>query len=241
MNRPRRSPLVAAAMLALLLTGRVFGQTYYTADLHDHAHHSPHPAAAGAAFLTLNPARTHLSYQLNLHGLNLKPNPADRTQPDDVIGIHMHLNVPGTTGPHVLNIFGLATFGLPAEEDADLVVDYQNQALSGVFDYSDATIDPATGQPHFQFFPLTSKIIDDWLDELDAGDLMFAVHTVASGFPTMAIHGRIYPVPEPATSIVLFAGIGWPWLAARRRRSGSTQRRSTIFLAGNMGSRQAEA
>ena len=133
----------------------------------------------------------------------------------------MHLNVPGTVGPHVLNIFGLATYGMPAEEDADLVVDYANQTLSGVFDYGDATIDPATGEPLFQFFPLTTKIIDDWLEELDAGDLMFAVHTVASGFPTMAIHGLIHAVPEPgAGGLVALGGCGL-WIVLRRRRFGT--------------------
>jgi hypothetical protein len=212
-----RSSLIMAAPLTLLLSGPAGGQTYYLADLHDHQTHHLHHGATGAAFLSLNRERDHLSYQIAIEGLNLKPNAVDRTEPNDIIGIHMHLNVPGTVGPHVLNIFGLATYGMPAEEDADLVVNYTHQILSGVYDYSDATIDPNTGAPYFQFFPLTTKIIDDWLDDLDAGDLMFAVHTVASGFPTMAIHGRIYAVPEPATIVVLAAFIGWPWLGARRR------------------------
>jgi hypothetical protein len=206
------------ALLILFVRGEARGETNYIAELHDHdAHHLNHEAF-GSASLSLNNERTHLSYRLDISGLNLKPNAADRTEPDDVIGIHMHLNVPGTVGPHVLNIFGLATYGMPAEEDADLVVDYANNTLSGVFDYSDATIDPTTGEPYLQFFPLTTKIIDDWLDELHAGDLMFAVHTVATGFPTMAIHGRIHPVPEPAM-MASVATVFCLWLSSRRRRS----------------------
>ena len=139
----------------------------------------------------LNAARTELRYQVEIDGLNLKPIAADRTAPDDVIGVHLHLNVPDTVGPHVLNIFGLATYNMPAEEDADLVVDYANRTLTGIYDDGDATIDPNTGQPYLPFYPLTSKPLSDWIDDLENGDLMVAVHTNASGFPTMAIHGHI--------------------------------------------------
>jgi hypothetical protein len=197
------------------------GEICYYAVVDDfHATNSPHPDAIGEAFFVLNAERTELRYLLTVDGLSLKPIATDRTEPDDIIGIHLHLNVPDTVGPHVLNIFGLATYGVAAEEDADLVVDYDHKTLSGIYDISDATIDPATGEPYFQFFPLTSKIIDDWLDELDAGQLMIAVHTVASGFPAMAIHGHISrSVPEPTTSVLTLAGIMVSWLAARKRRS----------------------
>jgi hypothetical protein len=108
---------------------------------------------------------------------------------------------------------------MPAEEDADLVVDYEHNTLTGIYDISDATIDPATGEPYFQFFPLTTKIIDDWLDELDRGELMVAVHTVETGFPTMAIHGHISRVvPEPSTSVLLIVSVEWLWLRTRKSR-----------------------
>jgi hypothetical protein len=176
--------------------------------------------ATGEIFLALNRERTQLRYTIVLDEyLGLKSNPADRVAPDDILGIHLHLHVPDAIGPHILNIFGLATFGLPAEEDADLVVDYENRTLTGIYDISDATLDPATGEPYHQFFPLTSKIIYDWLDELDRGELMVAVHTVETGFPTMAIHGHISRiVPEPATGLLFVAGVSWIWLAARGRR-----------------------
>jgi hypothetical protein len=181
------------------------GEACFHAVIDDfHAVNSPHPDALGEVHLVLNAARTELRYQVEIDGLHLKPLAADRTAPDDVIGVHLHLNVPDTVGPHVLNIFGLATFNMPAEEDSDLVVDYANQMLTGIYDDGDATIDPTTGQPFFPFYPLTSKPLSDWIDDLENGDLMLAVHTNASGFPTMAIHGHIsHALPEPATGLLL--------------------------------------
>jgi hypothetical protein len=196
------------------------GFHYYA--LIDDFHSNPSTTdATGEIFLSLNSARTQLHYTIVLDGLlGLKPNAVDRTEPDDILGIHLHLHIPDVpAGPHILNIFGLATYGIPAEEDADLVVDYEHNTLTGIYDISDATIDPTTGEPYFQFFPLTSKIIYDWLDELDRGELMVAVHTVETGFPTMAIHGHISRVvPEPATGILFIAGVCLVWVAGRKRR-----------------------
>jgi hypothetical protein len=171
--------------------------------------------ATGEVFLALNHDRTEIRYTIVLDDLlGLKPNPAERTEPDDIIGMHLHLHVPGAIGPHVLNIFGL-----PAEEDADLVVDYANHTLSGVYDISDATIDPATGQPALQFYPLTTKIIDDWIDDLMAGYLMIAVHTNESGFGTMAIHGHISPeehsVPELSGAALFLVGMALSIITTR--------------------------
>lgn len=170
------------------------GTRYYA--LVDDFHATPSTTdAMGEIFLELNSTRTQLSYRIEFdHWLGLKPFEVDRTEPDDIIGIHLHLHVPDTIGPHVLNIFGW-----PGHEDADLVVDYTNRMLTGAYDISDATRDSITGEVLLQNLPLTSKIIDDWLDELDEGRLMLAVHTNQSGFSTMAIHGHINPIPEPVT------------------------------------------
>lgn len=196
------------------------GEACFFALIDDfHAVNSPHPDAHGEVHLVLNAARTELRYQIAIDGLQLKPLAADRTAPDDVIGVHLHLNVPDTVGPHVLNIFGLATFNMPAEEDADLVVDFVNRTLTGVYDDGDATIDPTTGQPYLPFYPLTSKPLSDWIDDLENGDLMLAVHTNASGFPTMAIHGHIGRVlPEPTTALLMLVCSIFG-LAIERRRS----------------------
>jgi hypothetical protein len=197
--------------------GGPHGDAQYYA-LFDDFHANPSTTdATGEIFLHLNDDQTELAYTIVLgDGLELKPNAADRTGPDDIIGIHLHLHVPDTVGPHVLNIFGLATFNVPAEEDSDVVIDYEHRTVSGVWDNGDATIDPNTGQPYPQFFPLTSKLLADWIDDLNEGMLMVAVHTNESGFPTMAIHGHISRlVPEPSTSVLMAAGLFS--MAARRR------------------------
>lgn len=205
------------------------GESCYFAVVDDfHSVNSPHPDAIGEAYFALNVERTELRYLLTIDGLHLKPIPADRTSPDDIIGIHLHLNVPDTVGPHVLNIFGLATYSMPAEEDDDLLVDYAHNSLTGIYDLSDATIDPLTGQPYLPFYPLTSKPIADWLEELDAGDLMIAVHTLATGFPTMAIHGHIHQIPEPTTGTLIIVGaILLRTITRNRKQAAST----TFYLA----------
>ncbi len=195
------------------------GQHYYAFIDDFHAHPST-TDATGEIFLTLNDARTELAYRIELHdGLGLKPNPADRTEPDDILGIHLHLHVPDAFGPHVLNIFGLATYNLPAEEDGDVAIDYNHRTVTGIWDDGDATINPETGEPYLPFFPLTSKPLSNWLHELEAGELMVAVHTVETGFPVMAIHGHISPVvPEPtgfAIAAMLLIGL----MLYRRRKS----------------------
>ena len=177
------------------------GSQYYAVI--DDFHATPSTTdATGEIFLTLNEDYTALSYNIVLDDLlGLKENSADRIEPDDIVGIHLHLHVPDTVGPHVLNIFGLATYNMPAEEDADRVIDYENRTISGIWDDGDATIDPETGVPYLPFFPLTSKPLTNWIDYLNSGELMVAIHTNESGFPTMAIHGHISRVvPEPVTA-----------------------------------------
>jgi hypothetical protein len=174
----------------------------------------------GEVFLALNSARTEVRYLIVLDDLlGLKENPEDRTEPDDILGIHFHLHVPDTIGPHLLNIFGLATPTLWGQEDADLVVDYVHHTLTGIFDISDATIDPLTGLPYEpnSIYFASTKIIDEWIDELDNGEWVLAIHTGESGFKNFALHGHIHPVvPEPA-SILLFAlGV---FLASATRRA----------------------
>ncbi|MGD9637054.1 MAG: CHRD domain-containing protein [Pirellulales bacterium] len=195
------------------------GETCFHGVIDDfHTVNSPHPDAMGEIHLALNAAHTQLRYWIKIDGLTLKPLATERTAPDDVIGVHLHLNVPDTVGPHVLNIFGLATYNMPAEEDADLVVDYSTRTLTGIYDDGDATIDPTTGQPYLPFYPLTSKPLSDWIDDLENGDLMVAVHTNASGFPKMAIHGHIsQAVPEPATAWLLIC-VSVTLTTARRTR-----------------------
>lgn len=210
---PRASPLLVAILLAFGIC-RAFshdgdhhpggsGGSHYYAFIDDFHAEPSTTDAVGEIFLWLNPEQTQLHYEIGLDDLlALKPVEVDRTEPDDIIGIHLHKHVPDTIGPHVLNIFGW-----PGHEDDDLVIDYENRTMTGIWDNGDASRDPVTGELYLQNLPLTSKLLDDWIDTLNEGLLMLAVHTNESGFSTMAIHGHISPVPEPAALGILLLGL----------------------------------
>jgi hypothetical protein len=202
-------PSVAILIAVVHLTaGFTVARTLYQAQL-DSSQVVFNPSsttATGVASFSLNEEQTHLSYSLSFDGLDLEPIVANRMDPNDILGIHMHLTVADVIGPHILNIFGT-----PSEDDADLVVDYENESLSGVYDMSDASRDPKTGELLPQFFPLTTKLISDWLDELAASELYIAVHTVQASAtsPGVAIRGQIIPtVPEPNLGIWLMGAAG---------------------------------
>ncbi len=195
-----RHALLFLPCIVLALVGlgaEIKADTYFAAhlDASQVVFNTSHTTATGDATFVLNDARTQLRYDIQFDGLDLEPNPANRTDPNDIVGMHIHFQVPDVIGPHILNIFGN-----PSEDDADLIVDFANESLSGIFDISDASRDPVTGDLLPQFFPLTTKVISDWLDELDAAELYLAVHTVeaSSTPPGVAIRGQIRPVPEPS-------------------------------------------
>jgi hypothetical protein len=202
---------LATFAAAALWCAAASGQTSFISHMHvvPTAMHPINASAVAHLTLDVNPYRLH--YSIALEGLDLEPVAANRVDQNDVIGIHMHFIVPGVTGPHILNIFGV-----PGEEDADLAVDYQNETLSGIYDISDATLDPATGEPYPQFFFITTKIIDDWIDELVTNQLYLAVHTAGENGQAL-LHGDIVAVPEPATAGLLAVGLAA--LVAWSRRS----------------------
>jgi hypothetical protein len=223
---PARTPAPAAALhtVAVVVGGLLWGwpskaaagPTQFVAELHTaHGAHN-HSMAHGRASLTLSADQSRLEYSIALAGLDLESDPAKRVDPEDVFGIHLHLIVPGQIGPHILNIFGN-----PAEEDGDLVVDYSQEMLSGVFDAGDATRDPATGELLPQFFPLTTKIIHDWMDDLLANGLYLAVHTVGQNGAAL-LHGDVIRIPEPAPA-GLMATVATAIAAFRRKRNGRLQ------------------
>jgi hypothetical protein len=129
----------------------------------------------------------------------------------------LHLHVPDVIGPHILNIFGI-----PSEDDADLLVDYEHDSLTGIFDTSDATRDESTGEILNQAFPLTTKIVGDWIDELIGGELYIAVHSrdrALNAPPGVDIHGHIFVVPEPTAGILLWLAACLSLICCGRRRS----------------------
>lgn len=160
-----------------------------------HPHIVPNPlnpivAHAFAAF-ELSADRTKLYYSMEFTGLDLEPDPAKRIDVNDIIGIHLHLIVPDVIGPHILNIFGT-----PSEDDADLMVNYNTERLRGVYDISDASRDPVTGELYPQFFPLTTKVIDDWVDEILNNQTYIAIHTAGENGGAL-MHGDVIQLPEP--------------------------------------------
>ncbi|MGI9427772.1 MAG: CHRD domain-containing protein [Bythopirellula sp.] len=179
-------------------------QTDFVSDL-DAAQVVNNPSdstATGFATLTLNAEQTELAYSVQLFGLDLEPVAENRTDPNDVVAIHIHLHVQDVIGPHILNIFGV-----PSVDDDDLIVDYQSESFSGLYEASDASRDLATGELLPQAFPLTTKLFPTSfrLEELLNDQWYFAVHT--AGTPGATIRGAILVVPEP--SCVLLAMLGF--------------------------------
>lgn len=159
--------------------------------------------ASGFATFELNEDQTALDYFIQLEGVSLKPDLTQRTQPQDVNKIHLHFGEAGSNGPHVLNIFGL-----PSEDDDDLVIDFEAGTLSGTWDNSDA-INPETGELFDQSGMGTTKLLSNFIDELLGNQLYIQVHTVEFPDPG-AIRGQIAGVPEPSSllGLSLVFGLG---------------------------------
>ena len=85
------------------------GESCYYAVIDDFHANPPTTDAMGEIFLALDADQSQLRYMIVLDDLlGLKQNVADRTGPDDIVGMHFHIHVPDTIGPHILNIFRLA-------------------------------------------------------------------------------------------------------------------------------------
>ncbi|MEO0869712.1 MAG: CHRD domain-containing protein, partial [Cyanobacteria bacterium J06642_11] len=141
-----------------------------------------------------------LAYKIQLDGLTLKADPAARTESNDVTKIHFHIGEPGSNGPHALNIFGK-----PSEDDDDLVVDYENGIITGIWDDSDATDlngDGDTSDPN------ESKPLSEYIEALKDGNLYIQVHDVAAdelGTPG-AVRGQIMPLASENSFTLLAEG-----------------------------------
>ena len=170
---------------------------------------STETGTATATFV-LDDAQENLSYFIQINGMDLKPNQADRTAFSDIDKIHLHNGFAGATGPHVLNIFGL-----PSEDDAEMVVDFDNETISGIYNDADA-IDPNTNQLFDQNDPATTKLFSNFVDDLIQGQLYLAIHSAGQG-GGVAVRGQLVAVPEPASAIAVVGLAGL--FAIRRRRS----------------------
>ncbi|MEM9413145.1 MAG: CHRD domain-containing protein [Planctomycetota bacterium] len=162
------------------------------------------------AIFALDDEQMNLSYTIQIQGLDLKPNPDDRTEFSDIDKIHLHNGFVGSTGPHVLNIFGL-----PSEDDAEMFVDFENEIITGVYNDADA-IDPNTNELFDQNDPANTKLLANFVDDLLDGQLYLAIHSAGQN-GGVAIRGQLVAVPEPASAVVILAG-GLVAGMQRRRR-----------------------
>lgn len=175
--------------------------------------------ATGTASFELNEAGTELSYTMSFEGIDLKPD--NRTAPADINKIHIHFAPAGENGPHTLNIFGL-----PAEDDDDLVVDYEANMLSGVWDDGDVSDLNDNGISD----PNDSKPLSSFIDALASGELYVQVHTnrfdSSTGFPG-EIRGQILETsptastPEPVGLLGLAAIAVITGVAVKRNAENS--------------------
>ena len=141
-----------------------------------------------------------LAYKIQLNGLTLKEDPSDRIEANDVTKIHFHVGAPGNNGGHTLNVFGL-----PSEDDDDLVVDYENGIITGIWEDSDAK--DLNGDGDTNDDP-ESKPLSDFLEALKAGELYIQIHDFASdqlGTPG-AVRGQITPLKSENSFTLLAEG-----------------------------------
>jgi hypothetical protein len=163
----------------------------------------------GIATFVLDDAQENLSYSIEILGMDLKVDPADRTEFSDIDKIHLHNAFAGSNGPHVLNIFGL-----PSEDDSEMVVDFANNTITGIYNDADA-IDPNTGSLFDQNLPGTTKLFSNFVDDLMGEQLYIAFHTAGQS-GNVAVRGQIRAVPEPGSLAIL--AVSGVLISLRRRR-----------------------
>lgn len=171
----------------------------------------PSPVGSGASGimnLVLDPTGTAfgkegpaVQYTLELFGVDLGGTSTETTS-DDVTAIHLHSGNPGAEriGPHVLNMFGM-----PGVDDDDIVLDFENNTITGIWDNADSlnsvnTGNTSNGVPDHHLSdvvgvdPLTTKTVSAYADELLAGNLYIQAHTNEFDIPGGVIRGQVEEV-----------------------------------------------
>ncbi len=211
--------IAAATGISVAMTGTAQAASF-TADITgDQVVPGTGSTATGTGIFTLSEDETELAYTLSFDGVDLKAD--DRTAPADVNKIHIHAAPAGNNGPHTLNIFGL-----PAEDDDDLTVDYAANTLSGVWDDGDVSDLNGNGISD----PNDTKALSDFVGALKTGGLYVQVHTnrfdSSSGFPG-ELRGQILAentsptatTPEPVGALGLMAIATITGIGLRRKSS----------------------
>ena len=135
-----------------------------------------------------------LSYSLNFFNFDVA---------SELQAVHFHFGAPGDNGPHVLNVFGL-----PREDDADMMV--TGNTITGIWDDGDANNGPDGDRDNGDSIELSLMI-----DSLITGQLYVQVHSFQYPVPDAGeLRGQIV-TPEPATLGLVPMGM---LLLARRRR-----------------------
>lgn len=153
----------------------------------------------GALFGKEGPA---VKYDIELFGVDLGGTSTPETG-DDITAMHLHS---GSVGEQVIGVHTLNIFGMPGEDDADAVFDFENNTISGIWDNSDSTDDVNTGNTsngipdhHLSdtldgINPISTKTVSDFADELLADSFYIQVHTNDFPIPTGAIRAQINQV-----------------------------------------------
>lgn len=190
----------------------------------------PSPAGLTDAYgiatfeLDLTPGAPKLFYHLTLFNLDLQ---------SEVTGIHLHsghlppsgsitdnsngrvtkhTGADGPNGPHLLNIFGA-----PRQDDADLIVDFATNSLSGIWDNSDLNL----GGDGLRD-PIDSVGIAAGIDFLITEEVYIQIHSNAFPAPnTGEIRGQLLFIPEPSTlSVISLSVLGMSWMRNKNANHG---------------------
>ncbi|MEO0429187.1 MAG: CHRD domain-containing protein [Pseudomonadota bacterium] len=132
--------------------------------------------------IELDDGSTAVAYTIAFDGLDLVETPEERVDANDVTGIHFHVGAAGENGPHVLNVFGL-----PRMDDADAVIDFEAETITGIYDNGDAN-DGGDGMRDGNDSVALADVFADFV----SGDIYLAVHTVGFNLPdTAELRGQV--------------------------------------------------
>ncbi len=194
--------IMTLAFSAIVLPYQSFG-TIYTADL-DGPSESPPNSSPGTGFARVN-------LDTILHLMEVQANFSDLTSPTTAAHIHGPTESPGTGTAGVLT-------QLPSFEGFPL------GATSGIYSNTFDTTLPSTWNPDFLNSVGSTLAAETTLQShLSAGTAYFNIHT--NNFPGGEIRGffapapQADPIPEPATLLLIGAGMTGLAATIRKRKN----------------------